>query len=654
MKKLFAGLCFILIFTLCACSGLPDSSVPDSSSSGGGDTSEEKTYVAENLGEAINELKSSPYKKDIKAEFNAGLKDIANVGADEKAFSTMLYPAPEDSACDKVYYAAQNGLSPENADNTAALNSLIVKACRESGVKKIVFEAKTYKFSSTIKLDGAENLCLQGLDGTIFLLTDWMTAFSLSNCKNVRICDVAVDYDPSPNVSGRVSECDPSEKSITLKVGSEFDLSLPIYKNGEFLYGSYMEYQKDEQTGRYIPREGGNLKYNEAIVSKSYDESTRKLTLKFDTIKDVDKGTLVSVAFTMYNNPAVSLDGCRDVYFENTDVYSAPGMAFYCVSCRNVYFNRSDVRLKSGSSRLMTATADGIHMKDATGEVKITGGVYEASHDDSVNICNFYKNVVSASGDTLVCEGRSGFDFPLERGNVLDVYRISDYGYVTTLKVKSVKKNNLTYTLKIEGDLSGVGSDCMVGNATRVPRVTIANNVFRNKRNRGILAQFRNSKIINNTFENIAHGAIMMHSTYDPFLEAIVPKNNEISGNKFINNNYGSGHPADVFIAVYGKTGANVPSTITGIKVENNFFYKTYAAPLYLCGGGNCSVSHNLAADVSRGGNGDLLSLLQVYTSTDIAVNNNCAAFSEERSGFKFVKGQEDASSQDGNFTENI
>ena len=75
---------------------------------------------------------------------------------------------------------------------------------------------------------------------------------------------------------------------------------------------------------------------------------------------------------------------------------------------------------------------------------------------------------------------------------------------------------------------------------------------------------------------------------------------------------------------------------------------------MYLCGGGNCSVSHNLAADVSRGGNGDLLSLLQVYTSTDIAVNNNCAAFSEERSGFKFVKGQEDASSQDGNFTENI
>ena len=48
MKKLFVGLCFILIFTLCACSGLPDSSVPDSSSSGGGDTSEEKTYVAEN------------------------------------------------------------------------------------------------------------------------------------------------------------------------------------------------------------------------------------------------------------------------------------------------------------------------------------------------------------------------------------------------------------------------------------------------------------------------------------------------------------------------------------------------------------------------------------------------------------------------------
>lgn len=600
IKKAIAAAFAALAFTLSACgqsAGVSSTSgqAPTSagSSSDSGVTPENTAAVARSAEELVELLRKSPYKSDIAIEGDFIGGDFSSVGADEAAFDNTAYPAFADDECVAVFAAEDYDIREGAQDNSSKLNRILSEAREIEGKKKIRFKKGRYEFSSTIKVYNADDLCIDG-GGSDFVMTEWLTAFDVYNCKRVRFNDIYLDYSPSPTISGKVVSCDESSKTVTVRPESEFDLADPVYDGGRFTYGSYEEYRFDKYTGAYVPDPDGNLLYNESITAKSYNAEKNLLTLSFSSMKKVAAGTRVAVAFTMYSNCGVYVNECNGVYFENIDVYTCPGMAFTCVSNRNLYFNRSDVRLKKGSLRLMSATADGIHCKDTAGEIKITGCLLEQSHDDSINICNFYKTVASVDGNVLNLKGRQGYDFPLERGNTVDVFRPETYGYVATLKVSSVTKNGLDYTVTVTGDTSGVKEGCLVGNVSRSPRVTIENNVFRNKRNRGILCQFRNSKIVNNAFINIVHGAIVAHSTADVFKEAIVPKDVEIKNNKFISN---EGFADDIWISVTGESNEAEAGTATRISVENNLFYGSSRYCVYMRGAGQIPIKNNLFAD---------------------------------------------------------
>ncbi len=586
--------------------------------------------------ELARAMMASPYQAELRTDGTYGLSDPSQVGANEQAFTKEKYPVPADGKC-TVYEAKDHGVTVDGEKNAENLNSLLYSLRNVSGVKKIRFEDGAYRFSMPVKIYNLSDLYLCGGENTEFCATEWMTVFDIYNCKNLHFNDISVDYDPSPVISGTVASCDLSAKQAVIEVGEEFDLSLPVYNGGKFTYGSYIEYVYDDLTKAYMPDENGNLKYNDMIAGGGYDKTNDRLTLTFTDMKEVKVGTPVAVAFTMYNYPCIQTIESRNVYFENVDIYTSPGMAFYNISCQNLYFNRSDVVRKKGSTRLMTATADCIHCKDCTGNLQITGCILEASHDDGVNICNFYKTVTAVSGNTIECAGRPGYDFPLERGNKIDIYRASDYGFVGTFKVLSVEKNNLQYTVTVDGDTAGVESGYLVGNATRVPRVTIENNIIRNKRNRGILVQFRNSRIVNNAFINVMHGPIMMHSTADIFKEAIVPRDIEISGNKFINNNALSGTNGDIFATVWGEDGTTEPGTITGIFVKNNFFCGSAQSGVYIRGGGRSEISNNLFFDICTKAGGYLLASTSLNRSKEIIVKDNYALFSAAKEGFVSV-----------------
>ncbi len=588
---------------------------------------EPKILSASALAEA---LATTAYTSNIRGEEVYGLTDPSSVGVDEKAMQTVKYPAPSDADC-IVFAASDYNVTAGSVDNSGAFGTLVNALRGVAGTKKVKLESGTYRFSRTVNLSNLTDVYFCGGEDTRFVMTQWVTTLNISNCSNLHVNDIAIDYDPSPNIAGTIESVDTAQKRVVIRPDEEFDLRLGVYGGGNFTQGSYLEYEYDELTKAYKPKADGNLKYNDMITYKKYDADSNTLTLGFDSMAKVEAGTGVAVAFTMYNNPAVSTQDSSDIYFENTDVICAPGMAFYNVSDRNMFFNRSDVRLDPDSSRRMTASADGIHCKDATGNLQITGCLLEASHDDSINICNFYKTVVSASGNTIVCNGTPGFDFPLTRNSTVDIYRPNDYGFAASFKVTKVAQSGLTYTLTVDGDASEVRAGYLVGNATRVPRVRIENNIFRNKRNRGILAQFRNSRICNNAFINVLHGPVMMHSVWDDFHEAIVPRDIEVRGNKFIGNNAASGLNGDVYVFVYGKEYQTVSGTITGITVADNFFTDTIYCGVYMRGVGQSEVKNNFFYDVATRGGSDRTSSVSLRTTDTVTVTDNYTLFSGPR-----------------------
>ncbi len=585
----------------------------------------EATPTAVGQKNMISALKNSQYRSAV-SNSTLGLTDASKVGADQRAFSRVLYPAPIAGV--KTYEVEDYGVSPTGENNTRDLNALLASLKDEAGTKVVKFGKGTYTFKTTIELKNLKNVYLVG-DETNFVYSTWCNAVHVKDSENIHVNGISVDFDPSPVVAGSIKSCDTSAKKITIQLDSEFSLSDARYNGGKIRYGSYMEFHEDDY-GTLYPNASGNLLYNSTgdqvqnITAGAYNASMNELTLTFKSIKAAAAGTRVSVAFTMYEFPAYNVEDSKNFYMEGCNLYSAAGMGIKLDSVENAYLNRTNIMLKNGSSRLMTVTADGLHAKDCFGDLQLTGSIFENSHDDSINVASFYKEVtaVGRKDRTLTCEAASTqSNYPFEVGNVLEVYDPSTFALCGTYKVMAVDASALTTVVTVDKKVSDDLVGKIIGNVTRSAKVKVNDNIFRNKRNRGILLQTRNSEISGNTFQNIVHGPISIHSIMDIFAEALLPKNVTISNNKFINNNDGYGLSGDV--AVFAGSGSSgVANAIQGITVTNNFFYSSARAGIFFTASGSSTIANNLLCSTGRV-SGEKYSMY-VGISENITIKENC------------------------------
>lgn len=622
------------------------SSYQDSSSTSS--SGKEKSMVNEN--ELLRSLKDSPYSDYIECASDFGLSDISEVGVNQEDMKNIKFPVPMEGT---VYLAEENGMGIDVSNNGRYLNSLLASLATTPGIKKIVFGIGTYHFTTTINVKSISDLYICGSEtgDTNFVFDAWIGAIDIDKCTNVHINNVNIDYDPSPTVAGTVKSCDLANKRIVIDIPCEFDLSDSIYNGGAIRYGSYMEFIYSEAAGTYIPDANGNLLYNstgdgiKSITGGSYDPSARTLTLTFASMKSVNAGTRVSIAFTMYDYTGIIATTSKNIFFESINIYTTPGMSFRTVEIENMYMNRTNVMLKEGSSRLMTATADIVHCVGNFGALDITNCIFENSHDDALNICTFYKTISSNLTHEIVCTSASyDTNVGMAEGDGIVIYDPKNFALVESFAAGAVTNSGLTYTIEVAKRLSVDYSGFLLGDVTRNPNLNLSNNIIRNKRNRGILAQVRSSSITNNSFENIIHGAVSVFCAYDIFHEGIVPADIEISGNKFFGNNQGYGLNADVAVMSYGSDGT-LANTINGIHVANNYFYHSYASAISFLGGGDSVAENNLIDHVAQTpANATYNSAFRVITSDEITIRNNVTILTAAPAGFQNIYLANDAS----------
>ncbi len=582
---------------------------------------EEATPTAVSQTQLINTLNATPYRSAV-SNTDSGLTEANAVGADERAFSRILYPVPIGGSDYKYYNVNDYGVSPSNtSSNTRDLNNLITSLSAVEGAKVLVFEAGTYYFSGTINISNMEHVYLAG-NNTNFVYTSWCTAIKISSSNNIHLNGISIDFDPSPVVAGTIVS--KTTNTVTIQLDSEFSLTSAMYNNGTINYGSYMEYTTDS-SGTYYPLATGNLRYNSTgdgqkmITGGSYVASSNQLTLTFASSlsSTASSGRRVSVAFTMYEHPCVSVSGGEGFYMEGCNIYTAAGMGIHLASVKNTYLNRTNIMLNSSSTRLMTVTADGIHAKDCLGDLQVTGSIFESSHDDAMNIGSLYKTVNSYNMRTVTCTTSSGSEhYPIQAGDVIEIYNPADFTLFGEYTVQSVTVAVNSYTLTLNRSITSDITGYLVGNVTRSPKVKVNDCIIRNKRNRGILLQTRNSDISGNTFQNILHGVIQVHSVLDTFSEALVPRDVTITNNKFINNGCSS-TTADVHIFATGQSGA-ATGVIKNVTISNNYFYAGATRAVYCQSAADSTIANNLMKSMGN-------SSTPVYTtySTNVSVTNN-------------------------------
>lgn len=584
------------------------------------------------------ELGSSYYSKNLKCSEPSGLSDPSLVGADESKMNEERYPVPANVA--HTYAAQEHNILPENNNNVSALNSLLSSLKNVEGTKKIVFPAGVYRFSDKISLVGLSDVYLVG-EGTVeFIMNNWTVAVYLQNCSDIHFNNIDFDYAVSPTVTGIVQSSDDAARTVTVAVNEGFDMSHYLYNGGKINYGNYMEFVKDSVTGDYYPDDSGMLRYNSTgdrvnmITDGKYDKASNTLTLTFGAgwYKKPAAGKVVSVGYTMYEYYTFEMRSCRNYYMEDCNIYASAGMTFGFYSSENIYLNRTNLRLREGSNRLMTATADGLHTNDCFGDLIVSNSIYENSHDDSINVCTFYKTVQSASGKTITCSApNAAANFPTEAGDKLEVYNTA-MEVVASYTVESVEAFGLIYDITVDGSTRNIKEGYLVGNLTRSPEFIAENCVFRNKRNRGILCQTQNSQIRNCTFYNVIHGAINLHSSFDGFFnEGLIPRDVAVKNCKFVNNHSSVGTD----VAVFRNGGPIVPDTIKNITIENNYFESDMGQNVHFIGAGSCTVKNNLCYNGAR--SNSAFYLARIEQSSKISIVDNFVYFAHERSAWKYL-----------------
>lgn len=604
------NICLLLaLFSLFACNRTETTSSNNASNSNNSsnisslESSNQDNFS--NVNEVINRLNSSAFSNEIECKENIGLNDMKNVGVNKNRFENeTLYLIPEGT----IYLAEDYNITPLGENNSGNLSSLLASLVNVKGNKIIKFKQGVYKFSATVDTDGIEDLYLVG-DNTEFLYSGWGTYFEAKVSKNIMISNISFDMEYSPTIAGIVKRVDRINNNpvVVLDIPNEFDLTQSLYQNWQNKTCSYMECYYDEKTDGYVPNRNGNLFYNspsssniKGVYGANYSSSSKELAITLNEnfayrtkdYADPAIGTKVSFAYTMYENHGFHFVNCENVYFENVNVYTTGGMGFRVENGKNFYLNRTNFATKKGSNRIMTCTADIIHTIGLEGDLNITNCLLEGSHDDALNIKSFYTKVTSinaSSKEIDISQTQNEVAINYEIGDTIDVYNPENMEFIDTFKIVDLTKIGTSYTLTVDKRPSKVKENYTVGNASKITKMTLDNCIIRNKRNRGILLQSRDSKIINCTFQNVVMGAIQVLAVNDIFREAIVPQNIEIYNNKFLNN-YN-----DLSVFAYGDNPSKcVTGTLKNVDIHNNYFFNGVGNTIWILANGNTKIHDNL------------------------------------------------------------
>lgn len=621
-----------------------------------------------NISDYTSKLSSTPYTIDgLSGREKYGLSQSSNVGVNESLILEK-YPVKSDSEIGSEYVIDVGSLSLSEIQNyissCEAVNSYyqiqaaIFKAKEfndlghEAKIKlpggMLDVDASLSPYNYAFHIEGLNGTYFEGNDTTINLLIkdlNYKGYLNVSNSKNVYFNGITLQMAKPSSLTGEIISGDVTSKTLTISVKKEFNpLIEEVLKQTNLpRIRSWVEFHHQNK----VPLQGGNFVVDgfDSYTIEGDSSTEYTISVKFSSgISRPRNGTLVSLQFSQYDAYGMTFSNCENAYIENLTMHHAYGMGLTASSVTNLFINRFNLKLKENSDSLMTATADAMHFNSMHGKVQVTNSLIENSHDDALNIKHgyWYKLADKEGGSTksmtlskitsAVSEPKVGDKIAVYDESTFESYNPTQ-GYYT---IKSVEKISTGYFITVNERMSNTGewNTARVTFLSDTPEFVFANNIIRNKRNRGVLVQVPNAIIENNTFMNVGHGSIQAATAMDIYNEATMPQGITIKNNKFINNCYIKPEPlyGDISIFAISNNGTVAPSkTLHDITIENNYISNNGNAAISLRGvGSNTNVKDNLFYECSSSQpSGETFNcLFHLYNCEDIVLDGNFNKYS--------------------------
>lgn len=417
----------------------------------------------------------------------------------------------------------------------------------DNGTKRIAF-----------RMEGMRRVTVCGHD-TEFRFHGELVPFYIDSCEEITLRGVTLDYDVPFVLEGRVIAQDAATRSIDLKITSGNPVRV---EDGELIFSGYGW----EQT------QGDNIVFDTLTHAPYYNTARflhpywqRKLTAAMlgpDTVRLTGflspelppVGSVYADKGPFRNNrrcPGIVVHRTRDLRIEQTTVHASGAMALICENTENVTLDRYDVRLREGSGRFISASADATHFVNCRGTIRFDGCLFENMLDDATNVHGTYMAVDTLSGDQLTARfghvQQQGFDFARAGDTLRLIDRISLRPLETFVAAEARPLGDERWTIRAAGPLATPPSEHLaVENPCNMPAVEMRRCTVRNNRARSILISTPHPVTVeDNRFSSMMAG-VLIAGDANSWFESGSVGDVVIRRNTFVNMGTGGENPQSV------------------------------------------------------------------------------------------------------------
>ena len=527
-----------------------------------------------------------------------------------------------------VLNAADYGVSPASADNTAALRKAFAEA-RKCGASKLVLAPGRYKVpgDSPLVLEGFKDFTFDG-KGAVFICRRSSGAFmNLSGCVRTRLMDFALDWDWA---------ADPLASVVEVKAIGEGTVDLLFKEYADFPNKSttFVILSPFDPVTRSVGVEGlGTVGVGPLWGKRAAFDGTwiaPNLARVRMLLGGLKVGALYRLQHYYYHMNGFVMYGNEHLRFEGVRVLSTPGHAFVMSGPQHhtLFDHVNIVAPKGDPRRVITCTADHLHVGQSRGFIKLQDCEFSLGADDIFNMHDV-SGFARASGRRTIRTQNARSYGGLGKGARIEL-RHGDYsptGFIGTVEEeRPVDAAQGCYDITFAEDIPDQTTDgfVMFNRAFDTHNIIVRGCNFHDNRARGLLILARDVTVEDNVFCHQEMGAIKIETgyTFDAWSEGYGVSNVVIRGNRFIDQNPSGSNALHrertIYAGIYLKSDPSSDVTdypiIRDLLFEDNVFENSCGVVAYITSSKDVTFLNNVITD-TKGRRRELPYRAQFYFS---------------------------------------
>jgi hypothetical protein len=312
------------------------------------------------------------------------------------------------------------GAEPNGKKDCIAAVAQALEACKTHESAILVFPKGRYDFYAPeggrqivgMAITGQKNLVIDG-NGSEFVFHGILGVGSLTNSQNITLRNFSVDWDRPLIAQGTILDTTDEHIDIQFdKVEYPFEIDGGrIFFLGEGWRRQVNGYTLlfDKTTRELVYNTRDNAVGNNDLFNTRSEEIADGIVRFYGKPKyKAEPGTIIALWLGTYIANVFTFTGCQDIVMEDIDVYHGLSNGVVAFRTENITLRNFNFKTNEKKGRVFSLIADGFHINNCKGLVKIENCEQEGMGDDFLNLHGMNVMVQKRIDDHTVEVGVTG------------------------------------------------------------------------------------------------------------------------------------------------------------------------------------------------------------------------------------------------------